>query len=159
MYSAKSPSLRPALGWSPPFPPCPSAPRLSSGSSLGNADFPVSHLPSLSGVKRQNDISFLLIPPRGKQCAPGSPAPSPTPDASDMQALTSLCAARRPYRVPAGDEMRPLSLSTCLPGSSVAVTRPLRRSASCLSFPGSKVITGLATSPVGHPGAGAGVAK
>lgn len=70
MYSAKSSFFRPALGCLlPPFSPChPLLPTVSFGSSLGNDNFPVYHLSSLSYVKLQNDISFLLISPKGKQC-------------------------------------------------------------------------------------------
>lgn len=42
-------------------------PAISFGSSLGNDNFPVYHLSLLSCVKLQNDISFLLISPKGKQ--------------------------------------------------------------------------------------------
>lgn len=46
----------------------PLLPTVSFGSSLGNDNFSVYHLSLLSYVKLQNDISFLLISPKGKQC-------------------------------------------------------------------------------------------
>lgn len=68
-HSAKSSFLGPAL--SRPVPPLPLwnplLPAISFGSSLGNDNFPVYRLSSLSRVKLQNDISFLLISPKGKQ--------------------------------------------------------------------------------------------
>lgn len=68
-HPAKFLFLRLALGCPvPPLPPCnPWLPAVSFGSSLGNDNFPVCHLSSLSCAKLQNDISFLLISPKGKQ--------------------------------------------------------------------------------------------
>lgn len=93
-HSAKFLFLRLALGCpGPPLPPCnPWLPAVSFGSSLGNDNFPVYHLSVLSCAKLQNDISFLLISPKGKQHINSEVLRQlRTPDTSDMQTVHFFC--------------------------------------------------------------------
>lgn len=167
--SAKSSFLRPASGCPlPPSPPChPLLPTVSFGSSLGNDNFPVHHLSPLSRVKLQNDIHFLLLNFFKRQTMHHSGVLRQilTPDTSDMQTvhffflfvqqwdLITLAALHFDY------EMHPLSVFTCVLGSSLRFTWLLKCYLSCLRSSGSKIIMDLQKSSLWHPYLSAGMDK
>lgn len=149
-HSAKCSFLGPVLGCPvPPLPPWnPLLPAISFGSSLGNDNIPVYHLSSLSRVKLQNDISFLLISPKGKQriiqefCV----------KSEHLIRLIcklftfSVCAAMRPYRSHRSSLWlwnASLSLFTCVLGSSLRFTWLLKGYLSCSSSSGCKMNHGF----------------
>lgn len=86
-----------------------------------------------------------------------------TPDTSDMQTVHFFyCATMRPYRSGCSYfdyEMHPLSLSTCVLGSSLRLTWPLKCYLSCLSSSASKIIIDLEKSSLCHPYLSGGMAK